>query len=144
MDTTGIIEFLYALKSLIRNTSSVCVFTISKSFISEDTLKNIENICDIVINMDSFTGNDMNIIEFQDFTGILSLEKLSKLNSLNYNYSPDTLNYVFTRKKRKLYIERMYLPPETTRSTNQPDREKFSSEKQKTSVKSISKKDLEF
>jgi elongator complex protein 4 len=139
LNQTGIVEFLYALKCLVRNSSSICIFTLPKDQFEQT--QSIEKVCDIVLSMESFLGNEIDILEFQDFTGMMNVEKLSKLNSLTYNFAPDTLQYVFTRKKRKLYIEKMYLPPEVTRNASDPDREKHVEMK---SVKESNLKDLEF
>jgi elongator complex protein 4 len=130
----GLFEFLYSLKSLVRNKMCVCFFSVPKGSFEKDDLAHISHISDIVLDMDSFTGKGVDPIEFKEFTGILTFEKLSKINSLNFNYSPDTLNFVFTRKKKKLYIERMYLPPEVSRATNQSDRPKFESKIKPTDI----------
>eukprot|EP01080_Neovahlkampfia_damariscottae_P006054 gene6054-10055_t len=132
-----ILKFLYSLKTIIRNKMCICFFSIPKIIFNFDFLNHINHLSDLVFDMDSFKGKGVDPIEFKDFTGILNLQKLSKINSLTFNYSPDTLNYVFTRKKRKIYIERMYLPPEVSRATNQSDRPKFDSSK-------IKPKDIDF
>ncbi len=45
------------------------------------------------------------------------MRKLARLASLA-QHQPETLSYGFMRKKKKLYIEKLHLPPETSRSTS--------------------------
>ncbi len=54
---------------------------------------------------------------FRNYTGLFNVRKLARLASLA-QHQPETLSYGFMRKKKKLYIEKLHLPPETSRSTS--------------------------
>lgn len=53
---------------------------------------------------------------FNDFTGLLFIKKLSAINAL-LPPLPPTLQYTFTRKRRKVYVEQISLGPEGSRSS---------------------------
>lgn len=55
---------------------------------------------------------------FKDFSGLFYLKKTpSRVNSLICSL-PDQLAYTFKLKRKKLYIERIHLPPEISRTAN--------------------------
>ncbi|KAL9647467.1 hypothetical protein ABK040_006828 [Willaertia magna] len=124
---TELFKFLIQLKTLLRSSLSVCVCTIPKNTIPKGMIHQIEQLSDISLSMDSFTGENLNVSEweFNEYSGLFHIKKLLKMNSLTYNFIPDTLNYAFKLKKRKLYIERLHLPPEETREASNPERPKF-------------------
>jgi hypothetical protein len=138
-DKKAIFKFLNSIKYLLRGSLSVCIFSISKDVYEKSDIMRFEYLSDFVIEMNSFTGNDVENTFFTDYTGFFNLKKLLKINSLNFNFNPDTLNYTFNLKKRKFYIERFVLPPEESREDNK-DRPKFIEK----SKNSISLKDIEF
>ncbi|KAL0491372.1 elongator complex protein 4 [Acrasis kona] len=126
-DNSQLIPFLYALRGLMRSSMSTCVFTLSKECISIDKLESLRHACDIVVDMNSFVGADIDVSdwEFKEYSGLLDMVKLPRINSLTTNFTPDSLNYAFKLKRRKMYIERLNLPPEETREASNPDRPKY-------------------
>jgi elongator complex protein 4 len=126
-DDKQLMPFLYALRSLMRSSLSVCVFTVPKECLSTSRLDAIRQASDIVIDLNSFVGGDIDVSdwEFKEYSGLLDIIKLPRMNSLTTNYSPESLNYAFKLKRRKMYIERLNLPPEETREASNPDRPKY-------------------
>jgi len=60
--------------------------------------------------LDSFLGQPA---ELKDYDGILTVKKLSAMNSLiNTSQSVDSLRYFFKSTRRKFVIEKISLPPE--------------------------------
>jgi hypothetical protein len=55
---------------------------------------------------------------FSDYSGQFFIKKLPRLNSL-VTFQPDTLNFVFKQRRRKLHIEMLHLGPAETRSTKE-------------------------
>lgn len=86
--------------------------------------------------------------EIKEYTGLFYIKKLPKMNSLTFNYAPDTLNYTFKMKRRKMYIEIMHLPPEESREADRKDRPKFKqnplSEENVSCSSGLQKSDLDF
>ncbi|EFC49477.1 hypothetical protein NAEGRDRAFT_56696 [Naegleria gruberi] len=124
------LRFLLQLKSLLRSSLSVCVCTIPKvalQMMSSSLIQQLEQLSDLSMSIDSFTGSQLDVSdwEFKEYSGLFYIKKLFKMNSLTYNFTPDTLNYAFKIKKRKMYIEKLHLPPEETREASNPDRPKF-------------------
>jgi len=126
-DKQQLMAFLYALRGLLRASLSICVFTVSKVCLSSDNLDAVRQASDIVIDLNSFVGADIDVSdwEFKEYSGLLDIIKLPRMNSLSTNYAPDSLNYAFKLKRRKMYIEKLNLPPEETREASNPDRPKY-------------------
>jgi elongator complex protein 4 len=116
--------FLHKLRILLRNTYSVCLFTIP-SYIYNDTRNNytsshirrLEHTCDCVIRIDSFEGmeNPLSKDITQDFQGFFHVIKLPCINSLvsGIKMSETTLhNLAFKCRRKKFCIETFNLPPE--------------------------------
>ena len=113
-------RFLHALKGLIRSANACCMFTVPVSLLENSFVRNMQNFCDTVVNLRSFAGVGVEPNEaFADFSGQFVVKKLSQLNSLNF-YLPETLNYVYKLKRRKLQIEIPHLGPQETRGGNNP------------------------
>jgi hypothetical protein len=54
--------------------------------------------------------------EFADYAGLVLLRKLPRLNALTNGFVPDTLTLAFKRDRKKMVIEKPYLPPEDDRT----------------------------
>ena len=53
---------------------------------------------------------------FKDYDGFFNVDKLPRVDSLT-RHLPDTISYVFARRRHKLIVEVFSLPPELTRTT---------------------------
>jgi elongator complex protein 4 len=131
-DDKQLLPFLYALRGLLRASMSVCVFTVPRECISSSKIDAVRQAADIVIDLNSFVGSDIDVSdwEFKEYSGLLDIVKLPRMNSLTTNYAPDSLNYAFKLKRRKMYIERLNLPPEESREASNPDRPKYHAKKE--------------
>jgi elongator complex protein 4 len=123
----GLLQFLLALKALLRQTLSVCLITIPTVALKPQVINRVLHVCDVVFEMRSFVGSriDVSDYEFKEYSGLFELKKLPRMNSLVLNYSPDSLQFAFKLKKRKMYIEKLHMPPEETRQASDPNRIKF-------------------
>ena len=73
-------------------------------------------MADSVLTLHSFQASEYPVPNvYEDFTGVMEVKKLTNLNILSARM-PAVLSYLFTRKRRKLHIEQLYLPPEKSRS----------------------------
>lgn len=117
-------SFLYALKMVLRSSLAICLFTVPKD---SPALSMVQHLSDIVLGMQSFVGShvDVSAYEFKEYTGFFNLVKLPRLNSLTVNFAPDSLQYAFKMKKRKMYIEKMHMPPEESRDASNPKRPQY-------------------
>jgi hypothetical protein len=90
------------------------LYPTNDSFISR-----IKVLCDTVFSINSFQDSDVKIPEiYNDFTGVMELKKLSGLNIYSSKL-PTVLTYLFTRKRKKLFIEELYIPPEQSQSSEE-------------------------
>jgi elongator complex protein 4 len=115
----SIIMLLHALKGLIRQTNGICIMTVPTHFYSSSFRTKIEHIFDNVVSFEPFTDSSKEVGDaFKDFSGLFYLKKTpSRVNSLICSL-PDQLAYTFKLKRKKLYIERIHLPPEISRTAN--------------------------
>eukprot|EP01095_Lingulamoeba_sp_RSL-Kostka_P011442 TRINITY_DN433_c0_g1_i1.p1 TRINITY_DN433_c0_g1~~TRINITY_DN433_c0_g1_i1.p1 ORF type:complete len:444 (+),score=147.63 TRINITY_DN433_c0_g1_i1:292-1623(+) len=113
-----ILRFLYSIKGLIRNRKASCLFSISGHLHSIAFITKIKHLGDFVSAFESFKGAKNTVVgaAFKDYTGLYKVYKLPRINTLTSN-DPDTLEFVFSRKRHKFVIEVFSLPPETTRTT---------------------------
>jgi elongator complex protein 4 len=143
----SVAQFLHLLKVLCRKSLSTAFITVPKNHSNIDMLQIIKNnCCDIVFRMESFVGEHINVSDWEmsEYTGLFHIEKLPRMNTLA-PYLPDTLNYAFKIKRRKVYIEKMSAPPEESRSATVKDRPRYAVEGKSTIVSDEpTKKDLEF
>eukprot|EP01027_Heterolobosea_sp_BB2_P014688 GEZU01021073.1.p2 GENE.GEZU01021073.1~~GEZU01021073.1.p2 ORF type:complete len:198 (+),score=52.47 GEZU01021073.1:767-1360(+) len=123
----ALLQLFHALRGLTRSSLSVCMITVPKDSFPDSFVRKMEHLADIVFDMNSFTGAGMDVsdYEFKEYTGLFDIKKLPRLNSLSVSYAPDSLNYAFKLRRRKLYIEKMHMPPEESRQASNPDRPKF-------------------
>mmetsp|Transcript_11103 Transcript_11103/g.41457 ORF Transcript_11103/g.41457 Transcript_11103/m.41457 type:complete len:555 (-) Transcript_11103:222-1886(-) len=129
-----LIQFLHRLKYQLRNSAAVCFVTLPATGISKRLEQAIYSLADLVMDMFSFTGSNMDVsqsYELVDYTGMLNIRKIPHFNTLSAHFSPDVLTYVYKLKKRKLLVEKLHLPPEETRAASDPNRLKFSGEDSK-------------
>ncbi|ORX49288.1 PAXNEB-domain-containing protein [Piromyces finnis] len=116
--------FLHKLRTLLRNSHAVCLFTIP-SYIYNDSrndyvsnhIRRLEHACDCVIRIDSFEGmaNPLSKDIIQDFQGFFHVIKLPCINTLTsgIKMSETTLhNLAFKCRRKKFCIETFNLPPE--------------------------------
>lgn len=122
-----LVQFVHALRSLLRRTLSVCLVTLPVSALLPQTVNKILHASDTVLEMRSFVGSriDVSDYEFREYSGLFELKKLPRMNSLVFNFNPQSLQYAFKMKRRKMIVEKLHLPPEETRQASNPDRVKF-------------------
>ncbi|EFA85131.1 RNA polymerase II elongator complex subunit [Heterostelium album PN500] len=115
-DVDGVVEFLHALKGLLRSSLAVAVVTVPTHIYSQSFVAKMAHLCDNVVAINSFTGlGGETPAAFSDYLGLFNIRKIAKLNTLSLSYHPNVLNYVFKMKRRKMCIETIHLPPELSR-----------------------------
>jgi len=116
-DEEGVIEFLHALKGLLRSSVSTCLITVPTYIYNSAFVKKISHLCDTVVSINSFSGLGGDTPEqFAEYLGLFNIKKIARLNTLSLSFHPDMLTYVFKMKRRKMCIETIHLPPEMSRS----------------------------
>ncbi|KAF2068741.1 hypothetical protein CYY_009937 [Polysphondylium violaceum] len=122
-DEEGVIEFLHALKGLLRSSVSTCLITVPTYIYNSAFVKKISHLCDTVVSINSFSGLGGDTPEqFAEYLGLFNIKKIARLNTLSLSFHPDMLTYVFKMKRRKMCIETIHLPPEMSRSgDSKPD-----------------------
>lgn len=106
--------FLYSLRGLLRNSLCVCMISIPSHLYQSNSsfVSRMRNLSDTVISLSSFQGSEVKIPDiYSDFTGVMELKRISGLNMF-LNKLPTVLTFLFTRRRKKLYIEELYIPPE--------------------------------
>lgn len=112
----SLLTFMHALKGLVRNSLAVCIILFPSHIHNSLLTKKLQHLADIAVSLNSFKGEDRPE-QFSEYTGLFFIKKLARINTM-VSYLPETLVYGFARKRRKLYIEVLNLPPETSRSSN--------------------------
>lgn len=123
-----LIQFLHKLKYLLRKSASVCFITLPANGISSSLEEAVYSIADLVLDMYSFTGSNVDVshsYELSGYTGMINIKKLPHFNTATAHFFPEILSYVFKLKRRKMYIEKLHLPPEETRVASDPNRKKY-------------------
>eukprot|EP00761_Pharyngomonas_kirbyi_P003939 gb/GECH01003943.1/.p1 GENE.gb/GECH01003943.1/~~gb/GECH01003943.1/.p1 ORF type:complete len:490 (+),score=159.39 gb/GECH01003943.1/:1-1470(+) len=125
-DEQSIVQFMHSLRGLMRTSLGVCMITVPKNTMDEDLVRKMENMSDIVLNMDSFVGAEMDVseFEFKEYTGLFHIEKLPRLNSMTVGFAPDLLHYAFKMHRRRMAIDTMHMPPEESRVASEADKER--------------------
>jgi len=123
--------FLHALKGLLRQTLAVCMITLPHHLFEPTFLKKIYHICDSVVTFEAFNDSMKEVGEaFRDHVGLFHIRKIPfRLNSLS-GHLPEQLVYTFRMKRKKLWIEKIHLPPEISRTTG-----KLGEENEKTTTR---------
>ena len=132
-------EFMHALRGLLRSSLAVCVGTFPAHLYSKSVQRAVMHLSDTVVALHSFKGETKSLRirklysfhnrassgtgetvseAFKDYSGIFQIRKLPRLNSL-VSHMPDSLTFVFTMGRRKLAIEPLHLQPEISRSTQE-------------------------
>lgn len=109
-----LLKFLTILKSLVKNTLSVCLLTMPTHLfesLEENSIPRIRNLVDFSIELNSFAGtpNATNPV-FKEYHGLFCIRKLIALNSLS-GYCPETHDLAFKLRRKKFVIEMLHLPP---------------------------------
>jgi elongator complex protein 4 len=105
---------------LLRSANSCAIISVPSSLFAQERFsRQLQHLADAVVSFHSFAGLGVEPNEaFADFSGHMTVKKLPHLNSLNAPM-PETLNYVYKLKRRKLQIEIPHLGPQESRtSTN--------------------------
>lgn len=110
-----LLTMLYQVRSVVRNTNSVCFVTIPGHLLrtfEPNLMGQIRNLVDCSIEIESFTGSDkeMNPV-FKDYHGLLHIRKLSAVDTLAA-FCPETNDLAFKLKRKRFVIEKLHLPPE--------------------------------
>lgn len=116
-----VFETLLKLRTVIHNSSSVALVSIPSLLLDKLTLNRCEQVSDIVISLKSLANNRNK--QYNEYSGLLTLLKISPVNSLSIHV-PDDSDWGFKLKKKKLIIEKLHLPPESS-LTEQREQDEF-------------------
>ena len=118
--------FLCKLKSLSRLNNQCFILTVNSSYLTPLTRQLSINIVDCSFQIERISENSL---YKDDYLGLIKINKLPKINCLNYQTSTETLEIgIQLKKSRFLNVDKLFLPPElsdapsrTTCSTNKID-----------------------
>lgn len=80
-------------------------------FQSETIPAQIRNLVDYSVQLEAFAGSDKETNPiFKEYHGLLNINKISALNTLNA-FTPETTDLAFKLRRRKFVIEKLHLPP---------------------------------
>jgi elongator complex protein 4 len=110
--------FVHKLKGLLKNSTSVCMMSFPNQLFGTGVADRLQRFSDIACKFTSFLGQTNTEVDpaFADYNGFFDVLKLPKSNSLTCHH-PDTMKFVFSRKRHKFVVEVFALPPELTRTT---------------------------
>ncbi|KAJ1973011.1 Elongator subunit elp4 [Dimargaris verticillata] len=143
------VQFLHALKGLLRYSFSSCMITVPAHLYQTDGphrsgfIRQLEHMCDAVVELESFAGSRSARPSASSLNchGFFYIHKQPLLNSLVPSSSKlsiisgaqlSTNNLAFKQKRHKFVIETFHLPPEggvNERRVEPPAAEKRSSER---------------
>lgn len=114
--SADLLKFVTTLKSIVRNTLSCCLITLPTHLFrhleDNELYDRLVDQLDYSIALESFIGSDKGTNPvFKEYHGLLSLVKVSALNTLAA-YVPETRDFGFKLRRRKFVIEKLHLPPE--------------------------------
>jgi PAXNEB protein len=119
-------RFADALRSLLRASTGICMLEFDAHLHPPSMATRLRHAADVAVGIRSFAGSGDVVSEiFQDYTGMFYIHKLPRLNALRC-IMPENPTYVYTRKRRRLAIESIHLPPETSRSTKKMSADELS------------------
>lgn len=110
INVTSAMRSLCCLRSIVRNSLSVCLITLPEYMYSTTGLELLKHNVDMVINLESFSTGKANPL-YKDYHGLLKILKLPVLNSL-LPFTPDSHEFAFKLRRKKFTIERLHLPPD--------------------------------
>lgn len=109
-----IIRFLVLLKSLIKNSSSVCLITIPIHLFDQSVkfIEQIRNLIDYSFELKSLNHSDDDVKSvYKEYTGLFNIKKLQAVNTLSSSYQ-GTFDLVYKISRRDFVIETFHLPPD--------------------------------
>lgn len=102
--------FLFKLKSLSRSNNLCFVLSVNSNYLSASTRQLSINIADCSFKIDRITENSA---YKDDYLGLIKINKLPKINCLNYQTNTETLEIgIQLRKSKYLNVDKLFLPPE--------------------------------
>ena len=101
---------LLRLKSLSRSGNLCIILSVNPNYLSPLTRQLSTNIVDCCLQVERLAENS---VYREDYLGLIKINKLPKLNCLNYQTTTETLEIgIQLRKSRFLSVDKLFLPPE--------------------------------
>eukprot|EP00475_Leptophrys_vorax_P044630 TRINITY_DN9017_c0_g1_i1.p1 TRINITY_DN9017_c0_g1~~TRINITY_DN9017_c0_g1_i1.p1 ORF type:complete len:373 (+),score=88.62 TRINITY_DN9017_c0_g1_i1:24-1142(+) len=107
-------RFLARLRLIIDGKKAVVMVTVPRVLFDEVDILAFEAFADASFHLSAFLDAEH---AFGDSHGILCIRKLFHVNTFGCQY-PDQTSYLYTIGKKGLFIERLYMPPEESRTGN--------------------------
>ncbi|XP_052860508.1 elongator complex protein 4 [Anopheles cruzii] len=112
-----LVHFLTILKSIVRNSLSVCFITVPfhlfRHLDDNHLCTKVTNLFDYSFGLEAFTGQTEEQANplFKEYHGLLNITKITALNALA-PFTPETRDLAFKLKRSKFVIEKLHLPPD--------------------------------
>lgn len=101
---------LLRLKSLSRSNNLCFIVSVNSNYLSPLTRQLSNNIVDCGLQVERLTETS---VYREDYLGLIKINKLPKLNCLNYQTTTETLEIgIQLKKSRFLNVDKLFLPPE--------------------------------
>lgn len=102
--------FLFKLKSLSRSKNLCLIISLNSVYLSPLTRQLSINIVDLSFQLERLTETS---VYKTDYLGLIKINKLPKINCLNYQITSETLEIgIQMLKSRFINVNKLFLPPE--------------------------------
>ena len=109
-DESQFCTLLFRLKALSRSSNLCFILSVNSNYLSPLTRQLSTNIVDCCLQVERLTENS---VYRDDYLGLIKINKLPKLNCLNYQTTTETLQIgIQLKKSRFLNVDKLFLPPE--------------------------------
>lgn len=113
----ALLQFLHALKGLLRASSATCLISIPTHLFSPLNQTKFRHYCDYAFSMAAFSdSSDPPNAAFAEHDGFFVVRKMPRINTLSA-YRTEQTTYTFKLKRHKLSIDSIHLGPEVSRTT---------------------------
>lgn len=104
-----LVLFLYKLANLIRSSYACVLITLATSCMEPALVSRCEHLSDLVLRLDTLSSGDRDHY-LNEYHGLFYISKQCSLNSMGVHI-PDSNDWGFKLKRRRLIIEKLHLPP---------------------------------
>lgn len=127
--------FIYRIQSLMRQCRATCMLTLPTHLYTADIIKHIQYTCDIVYTINefkqSYSLHTQQTHIFGDYDGVFTINKVSSLHTLLPTLPHET-EYLYKMTRRKLQLDRVSLPPESSRTESDDTKKSIVKQRQTT------------
>uniref|UniRef100_A0A1B0DFP0 Elongator complex protein 4 n=1 Tax=Phlebotomus papatasi TaxID=29031 RepID=A0A1B0DFP0_PHLPP len=110
-----LVRFLVILRSLMRNSTAVCMISIPTHLfhcLEPKLLARLRNLVDYAIEIESFSGAEAETnAMYREYHGLVHIHRITAVNTLA-PFRPETFDLAFKQRRKKFVVEKLHLPPD--------------------------------